>query len=255
MSTTYLQATNSILAETNEVQLTSSNFANAVGIQAFAKDIVNRAYMKVCSYKKEWPFLAAAAGNTNDPFAGNVSVETTAGTRWYLLKTGSSNIASDFGKVDWDSFFLTSFEATGQTAPYEHRNLEVVSYDQWADHLRTRESDDATGDQQYNIPERVIRSTDGRYFGLSPIPDDAYKIYFTAWERPTKLSAHGDALVIPDEYVNVILDYARYLMYMFKELPFQAQESKRDFQNGLREMSYHLIGEDLKDFTDDRTRF
>jgi hypothetical protein len=41
MATTYLQATNELLREINEIVLTSSNFANAIGIQQHAKDCIN----------------------------------------------------------------------------------------------------------------------------------------------------------------------------------------------------------------------
>ena len=44
MATTYLQLTNELLRELNEVVLTSSNFSDAIGIQAHAKDCINRAY-------------------------------------------------------------------------------------------------------------------------------------------------------------------------------------------------------------------
>jgi len=37
MATTYLQLTNEILRESNEVVLTSSNFSSAIGIQQFCK--------------------------------------------------------------------------------------------------------------------------------------------------------------------------------------------------------------------------
>jgi hypothetical protein len=42
MATTYLTLTNEVLRELNEVQLTSANFASAVGIQAFIKESINR---------------------------------------------------------------------------------------------------------------------------------------------------------------------------------------------------------------------
>ena len=44
MATTYLQLTNELLREWNEVVLTSSTFSSAVGIQAHAKDCINRSY-------------------------------------------------------------------------------------------------------------------------------------------------------------------------------------------------------------------
>ena len=40
---TYLSLTNEILREMNEVALTSSTFANAIGVQQHVKDVINRA--------------------------------------------------------------------------------------------------------------------------------------------------------------------------------------------------------------------
>lgn len=215
---------------------------------------MNRAHRKICAHKAEWPFLAAAAGNANDPFGGSVYLETEAGTRWYLLKTGSTGVPSDYGKVDWDSFFITTYGATGRSSPYEHSNLELISYDRWADNFRTAEIADEANEQQYGMPERVIRSVDGRYVGLSPVPDGVYRIYFSAWNGPTDLSAHSDTLVIPDKYVPVVYDLARYYLYLFKELPIQANASYRDYQMGLNEMVKYLIGAENKDIVDDRVR-
>ena len=44
---TYLSLTNELLREMNEVALTSSTFANAIGVQQHVKDIVNRAYFDI----------------------------------------------------------------------------------------------------------------------------------------------------------------------------------------------------------------
>ena len=41
MATTFLQLTNELLRELNEVALTSSTFANAIGVQQHAKDLIN----------------------------------------------------------------------------------------------------------------------------------------------------------------------------------------------------------------------
>ena len=47
MATTYLQLTNELLREMNEVVLTSSNFSSAIGLQAHAQDCVNIAYLDI----------------------------------------------------------------------------------------------------------------------------------------------------------------------------------------------------------------
>ena len=83
MATTFLQLTNELLIELNEVQLSSSNFASAVGIQQHAKDCVNRAYLDIVNEEPQWPFLSVGESGATDPMYGNVSVETTAATRWY----------------------------------------------------------------------------------------------------------------------------------------------------------------------------
>ena len=44
---TFLNLTNELLREMNEVELTSSNFGSAVGIQQHAKDSINRGYLDI----------------------------------------------------------------------------------------------------------------------------------------------------------------------------------------------------------------
>ena len=54
----YYALTNQVLAELNEVKLTSSNFVSgAVGIQQTTKDIVNKALRDVYAAELEWPWL------------------------------------------------------------------------------------------------------------------------------------------------------------------------------------------------------
>lgn len=65
MAANYLQLTNELLREFNEVPLTSANFGNAVGIQQHVKDCINRAYLDIVNEEPQWPFLAVAAGKTH----------------------------------------------------------------------------------------------------------------------------------------------------------------------------------------------
>ena len=59
MATTYLEITNEVLRELNEVPLTSSNFANAKGLQAFVKDTVNKAIFDIANEEPQLPFFSA----------------------------------------------------------------------------------------------------------------------------------------------------------------------------------------------------
>ena len=96
----------------NEVVLTSSNFSSAIGIQAHAKDCINRAYLDIVTEEPKWPFATAESGAT-DPMYGNVSVDTVAGTRWYELKASSSNLTTDYGAIEWDNFYITTVGVRG----------------------------------------------------------------------------------------------------------------------------------------------
>jgi hypothetical protein len=57
MAATYLDITNEVLREMNEVTLTSANFLTAVGIQQHVKDCVNRAYLDIVNEEAQWPFF------------------------------------------------------------------------------------------------------------------------------------------------------------------------------------------------------
>lgn len=88
----YLQLTNAVLAELNEVQLTSSNFASSSGIQTTTKDIINKALRDVYSSELEWPWLHS-----------DKTQVTYAGQKEYSLPT-------DFRSVDFESFYLVPTE-------------------------------------------------------------------------------------------------------------------------------------------------
>tara|TARA_R100001369_G_scaffold26903_1_gene48494 strand:+ start:12127 stop:13221 length:1095 start_codon:yes stop_codon:yes gene_type:complete len=89
----YLTLTNQVLAELNEVQLTSSNFVSgAVGIQQTTKDVVNKALRDVYASELEWPWLHSDKIQT-----------TFAGQQEYSLP-------ADYRSVDFDSFYLVPTE-------------------------------------------------------------------------------------------------------------------------------------------------
>ena len=101
----------------------------------------------------------------------------------------------------------------------------------------------------------MIRSPDHRKFGLSPIPDKVYNIHFYAYTIPTALSAHGDAIVLPDQYVPVIQARTRYYVHQFKDNTQQAAFAAEDYKKGMRHMKSNLINPQPKSMTDDRTYF
>ena len=255
MSTTYLTLTNETLRELNEVQLTSSNFSDAVGIQAFVKESINRALNDIANQEPQLPFFAAAASGGTDPFYGNVTVATVAGTRWYTLKSGSSSITTDYSSIDWDDFYNTTISVSGESAPYVSRGLKFISLADWRRYRRDSENADDADTQNYGEPRYVIRSPDHRKFGLSPIPDKVYNVHFYAYAKPTALSAHGDAIILPDQYAPVILARTRYYVHQFKENLQQAAFALDDYKKGMKYMKSNLINPQPKSMTDDRIYF
>ena len=106
----YLQLTNAVLAELNEVQLTSSNFASSSGIQTTTKDIINKALRDVYSSELEWPWLHS-----------DKTQVTYAGQKEYSLPT-------DFRSVDFESFYLVPTElVTNTTFDSDISNWSTVS--------------------------------------------------------------------------------------------------------------------------------
>ena len=146
MATTFLQLTNELLRELNEVALTSSTFASAIGVQQHAKDLVNRAYLDIVTEEPKWPFLATAESGATDPMYGNVYIETTANTRWYELKPASSSITTDYGYVDWSNFLVTTVGVSGESAPFTAANLRFITTEEWKDYYRLSENKDDAGD-------------------------------------------------------------------------------------------------------------
>ena len=255
MATTFLELTNELLRELNEIVLTSSNFSAAVGIQAHAKDCINRAYLDIVNEEPQWPFLATGESGATDPMYGNVSVQTTAATRWYELKAASSSAVNDYGSIDWNNFYVTTVGVSGETAPYVSRNLNFITTEKWKDFRRTQENSDDADQATGGTPKFVIRSPDSRKFGLSPIPDKAYKVWFFAYDLPTQLDAHGDAVVFPDMYKTVLLSKARYYTHQFKDNPQMAVFALDDYKKGLKSMRENLLHPTPTYMSDDRIRF
>jgi hypothetical protein len=255
MSATYLDITNELIREINEISLSSGNFNNALGIQQHVKDCVNRAYLDIVNEEPQWPFLSVGDSGTTDPFYGNVSINTVAGTRWYELKPTSSSLTTDYGYIDWDNFYITTIGVAGETAPYTSENLKFLTIEEWKDYYRLAENTDDADSQNWGQPSKVIKSPDNRKFGLSAIPDKEYKIWFYAYALPTELSLYSDEIIFPNTYKPVLLARARYYLHQFKENNQSAAFAQEDYKRGLRLMKSNLMSPAPIYMKDDRVRF
>ena len=255
MATTYLDLTNEVLRELNEIPLTAANFANATGLQKFVKDTVNKSIFDIANEEPQLPFFSAGVSGSTDPFYGNVTVATVAGQRWYTLKAGSSSITTDYASIDWDDFYVTTINVSGETAPYVSKGLRFLTLDDWKRYYRDSENEDDANSQTYGEPKFVIKSPDSRKFGLSPIPDKVYNIHFYAFVRPTALSAYDDTMVLPEQYSNIVTARMRYYVWQFKESPQQAAFALDDYKKGMKSMKSNLMNPTPKYMTDDRRYF
>ena len=75
---TFLSLTNSVLARLNEVQLTSSNFSNARGIQVQAQNAVNESIRYVNQREFQYPFNHTTKSQTLSPGIVRYSIPTDA---------------------------------------------------------------------------------------------------------------------------------------------------------------------------------
>ena len=255
MATTYLDLTNEVLRELNEIPLTAANFANATGLQKFVKDTVNKSIFDIANEEPQLPFFSAGVSGSTDPFYGNVTVATVAGQRFYTLKADSSSITTDYASIDWDDFYVTTINVSGETAPYVSKGLRFLTLDDWKRYYRDSENEDDANSQTYGEPKFVIKSPDSRKFGLSPIPDKVYNIHFYAFVRPTALSAYDDTMVLPEQYSNIVTARMRYYVWQFKESPQQAAFALDDYKKGLKHMKSNLMNPTPKYMTDDRRYF
>jgi|TARA_R110002012_G_scaffold102642_1_gene242141 hypothetical protein len=237
MAKDYKTLTNELLVELNEPEV--SSIATAVGIQKQVANVVNRAYFDIVDAVDDWSWLSTDV--PDDPYYGNTIVDCTPGTRWYLCKTGSANIDADFDSVNWDMFTATTQNVAGETAPFVMNKLAFTTLTVWrANYAAAEEQDAAAASPTYGVPLRVIRSSDGRRFGLSPIPDKAYKIHFFAYNRPTALVADADTVLFPEQYKPVLQARARYYLYQFKDNIAQSQLALDEYKKGLQSMADNL---------------
>ena len=251
----YLDLSNEVLRELNEVVLTSGSFASATGIQGFVKDAINKSLFDVANAEPQLPFFSAGVSGSTDPFYGNVTVATVAGQRWYTLKASSSSITSDYAAVDWDDFYITTINVSGESAPYTSTGLKYLTLADWKRYYRDAENADDADTQSYGEPRYVYKSPDHRKFGLSPMPDKVYNVHFYAFEKPTALSAYNDTIPMPEQYSNVLTARTRYYVHQFKENIQQAAMALDDYRKALRHMKSNLINPQPKYMTDDRRYF
>ena len=101
----YLELTNAVLREINEVEIT--NVSSTRGVQSSVKDFINKAQRDIINSEVEWPFTVV-----------NQSFTTVAGTAEYDRE-------SDAKTVDYDSFTIQ------ESADTAERTLKYLSFEEY----------------------------------------------------------------------------------------------------------------------------
>ena len=226
MSFTYLDLVNEVLRDTNEAPMNLQNFNQARGFHAYVKSAINRALMDIANSSMEWPWLA------------NMPMDTGVSAHSNEIITERRKVIYEFPddvrEVDWDSFVVTDMRGKA-TKP-----LTPISYEEWqryhsADVLSNRDVADL------GIPTVVYKTKDGRAFGLSNVPDKAYRIQYIAWHEPAVLKEATDTLPFSTRFYTVIVSRARYYAWTFRENDQQASMARMDYVDGLANMKQILI--------------
>lgn len=232
MALTYLDLTNIVLREVNEVPMTEQQFINSRGLQQFAKQSVNRAYLELTNSSREWPWLREKT-NTSQ----RVVIPLLAGQANYPVDT------SLYTQLDWDTMYVTDKDLVTNDPLVTRevsKNLIKLDYKEWVQRFR---SEDLREDNTGNTPDYVYMSTDKETIGISPVPDKNYWLEFDAWRVPGFLENPTDELPFEDKWFPVIVSRARYYMWLFRENSQQASFAKNDYEISLAQMKHELLGQ------------
>ena len=119
MANSFLTYTNDVLAKLNDVQLTSTDFSTARGIQVQAKNAINQAIRYINQKEFNWPFNHATASQT-----------LTAGVVTYSLPSN--------GKLaDFATFRIRKSDTLGNAT----RHLSLLDYKEYLE-LHVEQEDD-----------------------------------------------------------------------------------------------------------------
>ncbi len=215
-SSTYLTLVNKVLRRVNEVELTASNFADARGIHASAKEGVLRTVRRINTKKIQWPF--------NQVTGSQLLVVGQELYTWPAL----------WKDVDWGSFYIEKDDTLGTNT----HELKKADQDVYYKTLKPRDLDSDTDGR--GKPDYVFESNAGG-FGVTPSPDQAYTVKFFYSTNDIVLDAYTDSVTMPDLYDELIIDGAMYTIYMHYDNVDRANEAENAFKDQLNEMAINLI--------------
>lgn len=209
MALRFIDLCNRTLRRLNEVEIAEPEFLTVRGIQSYVKDAVNDAVASINQAQFEWPFNAAEETGT-----------LTVGQTEY-------SVPSSFQSMEWESFQIVPSDGVSQ----DNKRLTYIDRDVWVKDFRDK--DDNAVAEGLGTPIYVFRAH-GNGFGVSPAPDQAYRIQFRYYLNFSRLVDANDTTRVPDDFEKVIIDGAIYQMYLFKDNTDNAAAAYENFQLGLK---------------------
>jgi hypothetical protein len=214
MAYDYIGITNEVLARMNEVELTSSNFANSRGFQTQCKNAVNDAINYINQREFGWPFSHATQTET-----------LSVGTTRYTIPTSAQH-------VDYETFRISKDNTLGVAGT----TLRVLDYKEYVDKYIEQETTSDVG----GVPLYVFRTPDNNY-GLYPYPNKAFELKYEYYNKPTALSSTTDVPTVPEQFRQVIVDGATAYGYQYRGESQQYGINFSRFEEGIKQMQSLLL--------------
>lgn len=211
MAYNFLGLVNDVNRRVNEVELSSTNFGNAVGFYSSAKDAINSSIRHINQTAFEWPFNHVEQEDT-----------LSAGDVRYALP-------SDAKTVDFDSFRIKRNNTLGN----ESKKLRVMIYEEYLEKFVDAEYN--SDESIRGIPAKVFR-TPSQQYGLYPPPDKDYEVVYEYYRLPVDLINSTDVPSVPEQFRHTIIDGAMYYAYTFRGNTQDATLHLEKFEQGIRDM-------------------
>lgn len=227
-NTTYMELTNQLLNQFNEVEVQQSDWTSIKGVQRKAARSVNNSLRMIYSYERLWPFTATSGSQV-----------MTAGTQLY-------NWPADFRLADMASFQIQEDSAIGAL----DQSLRPIDKDEW--YTRYRDFD---GDTDGRDTPRYVFQYVGNQFGVTPNPNKAFTLNYNYYKKFVPLSAYDDETDVPPEYDHVILNGGMFYFNLAMDNNEQAQiVNEQLFKPSLKYMRSMLINDEIN-VIDTRIKF
>jgi len=213
------------------------NLNSAAAYQSIST-VVNKTYkiqVRVLSPNSSATTLIVRVGTSA---GGTQNLNTTIGVTNYregniLDTTFTASAATSYVYVEASSVQLDVDYIRVSRSDIAPKKLAHITYDTY---LQTNKvADDVNNSSAFGLPAKVIRKPDYESFILSPIPGEGeYTVSYDYYATHTDLSAHGDNMGLPDRFSPIIVDRAKYYVYMLRSDPEHAQLADRDYQRKLK---------------------